>query len=186
MPDERSRNYARRIVEKLAAADTQDEDRQIELLAALLAEHRRDVVCEVIREVRASAHACEGEGRKRAAHERFALVGHLRKAFGVSAGKEPGKRRRGRSVITLKALYERDGGECKLGRHRITLDEATRDHITPLGQGGKHNKANLQLACRPCNEAKGSEAQSDPAPAAADCPVPAPRRSTDHAEAVLP
>jgi 5-methylcytosine-specific restriction endonuclease McrA len=70
--------------------------------------------------------------------------------------------------VPLQRLYERDGGVCQLGNHAISLAEATRDHIVALGDGGSHKASNVQLACRPCNEAKGSVVDKGPAVLGAD------------------
>lgn len=66
--------------------------------------------------------------------------------------------------ISLKRLYERDGGVCQIcglptdpydikGR-RVGKNYPTLDHITPLSKGGSHTWDNVQLAHLACNSAK--------------------------------
>lgn len=38
----------------------------------------------------------------------------------------------------------------------LTCDEATLDHVVSLARGGYDKSSNLVIACRACNEAKGS------------------------------
>ncbi len=59
-------------------------------------------------------------------------------------------------MISLDELYERDGGECQLGNHPMLREDATRDHIRPRSRGGSDEDSNIQLACGPCNYAKGN------------------------------
>lgn len=42
------------------------------------------------------------------------------------------------------------------GKGFQNLNQITLDHIQPKSEGGSSRKANLNLACRACNEAKGS------------------------------
>jgi 5-methylcytosine-specific restriction endonuclease McrA len=40
---------------------------------------------------------------------------------------------------------------CQTG---LGPDEATMDHVIPLTRGGKSTKANVVVACKPCNTSK--------------------------------
>lgn len=68
------------------------------------------------------------------------------------SSKPPARRRRKLRARVIK----RDGGRCFYCRYRFAdLADATLDHLVPQCQGGPSTAANLVLACRPCNEAKG-------------------------------
>ncbi|MBO7726942.1 MAG: HNH endonuclease [Oscillospiraceae bacterium] len=68
--------------------------------------------------------------------------------------------------ITVKALYERDGGICYLcgkpcdfndidkERHAIGSNYPTVDHVIPVTRGGMHSWDNVKLAHLSCNSAK--------------------------------
>jgi 5-methylcytosine-specific restriction endonuclease McrA len=60
-------------------------------------------------------------------------------------------------MISLDELYERDGGVCQIGSHPMSREDATRDHIRPKARGGGDGNHNIQLACGPCNWAKGAK-----------------------------
>jgi 5-methylcytosine-specific restriction endonuclease McrA len=60
-----------------------------------------------------------------------------------------------KKIISLDELYSRDGGMCRIGKHPIERHEATRDHIRPQSKYGDDSPSNIQLACGPCNSAKG-------------------------------
>jgi 5-methylcytosine-specific restriction endonuclease McrA len=53
---------------------------------------------------------------------------------------------------------ERDGARCEWCglEFAAPLSEATLDHVVPLARGGTNKRKNLVLACRPCNEQRGS------------------------------
>jgi 5-methylcytosine-specific restriction endonuclease McrA len=61
-------------------------------------------------------------------------------------------------------LMARQKGRCNYCRQPMTRpdpsrphpSEATLDHIVPLSAGGSNGVRNLVLACRACNERKGS------------------------------
>ncbi|WP_371781842.1 HNH endonuclease [Streptosporangium subroseum] len=57
-----------------------------------------------------------------------------------------------------RQLAERDGARCFYCTRRFRdLTEATLDHLVPTYHGGTWARANLVLACSPCNEAKGHQ-----------------------------
>lgn len=74
---------------------------------------------------------------------------------------------RGERISVRFSLYRAQGGFC-LHCGRLMLLEfagvkaleplfATIDHIIPQSLGGTDDKANLQLLCKYCNEAKGNK-----------------------------
>ncbi|MGW4662894.1 HNH endonuclease [Streptosporangium sandarakinum] len=61
-----------------------------------------------------------------------------------------------------RQLAERDGARCFYCARRFRdLAEATLDHLVPTYYGGTWARANLVLACAPCNEAKGHRMPSE-------------------------
>jgi 5-methylcytosine-specific restriction endonuclease McrA len=59
-----------------------------------------------------------------------------------------------------KRAIDAAGGRCRSCDVQCTLvnntpDEATLDHVVPLGRGGRHVLSNVQLLCRKCNSEKG-------------------------------
>ena len=63
-------------------------------------------------------------------------------------------------MLSLDELYERDEGVCRISGHPIAREDATRDHIRPKVRGSSDEDRNIQLACGPCNHAKGAECGS--------------------------
>ena len=70
-----------------------------------------------------------------------------------------------RSRAFFEAIHARDGGLCvycgvrtvrRPGLHRAA-DLATLDHVVPKSKGGPLTPANVVLACRACNNARGTE-----------------------------
>lgn len=60
------------------------------------------------------------------------------------------------SIDTKKMLYLNAGGRCALCGRKLTLEEATLDHIVPLFCGGADSVENLQICCEEDNLFKGS------------------------------
>lgn len=68
---------------------------------------------------------------------------------------------RGSGLVSIREVFERDGGICHLcggpvdwdtpPRHRLSK---TRDHVIPLSCGGAHELANVRLAHYSCNSAR--------------------------------
>lgn len=70
--------------------------------------------------------------------------------------------RTGESLRLVLRLLERDGTRCSYcGRPFSRKVRPHLDHRVPRCRGGKKNLANLVLACRPCNEAKGDMAEAE-------------------------
>ncbi len=68
--------------------------------------------------------------------------------------------RRLRRQVTNTFLFARDDYSCQYcGKHRRELrgrQFLTRDHLTPISQGGGNEWANVVTACSPCNNRKGN------------------------------
>lgn len=66
--------------------------------------------------------------------------------------------------ITLEKLYKRDKGVCYIcGKHLVLNDDYNRpdaptiEHVIPIAKGGTHTWDNVKLACRNCNNHKGTK-----------------------------
>lgn len=60
--------------------------------------------------------------------------------------------------IDYLTVYRRDDGLCAICGAPASVDEGSIDHIVPLSKGGEHTYANVQLAHKSCNFAKGNRA----------------------------
>lgn len=54
-----------------------------------------------------------------------------------------------------RVLWQRDNGRCQYCNARVSLRDATVDHVIPRARGGNHTWLNLVIACSPCNQKKG-------------------------------
>jgi len=61
----------------------------------------------------------------------------------------------------LAELYKRDNGICWKCKRKITLEEASRDHIIPRSMGGVNHQSNLKLACKKCNANRSNTINDD-------------------------
>lgn len=59
--------------------------------------------------------------------------------------------------LNKRGLYIRDKGHCAYCNKKISLDEATIDHVTPKDLGGQHTWENTVLSCSPCNNKKANK-----------------------------
>jgi len=57
--------------------------------------------------------------------------------------------------LNNRTLFKRDADLCLYCAMRFPTRELTRDHITPLSQGGQDVWNNVATACRRCNNHKG-------------------------------
>lgn len=57
--------------------------------------------------------------------------------------------------LNNRTLFKRDANLCLYCGLRFTTRDLTRDHITPLSQGGNDAWNNVATACRRCNNHKG-------------------------------
>lgn len=71
-------------------------------------------------------------------------------------------------LIDRDEIAERDGWHCGLCGKRVSESlawphprSASLDHIEPLSLGGKHTRANVQLAHLDCNMSKGNRSAGD-------------------------
>jgi len=58
---------------------------------------------------------------------------------------------------------------CYWCKKWISFEEATIEHVQPRSLGGKNNKKNLKLACRPCNGNRGNNKYWQVGEASAKC-----------------
>ncbi len=62
--------------------------------------------------------------------------------------------------VDPRQVFSRDKGICCLCGKRVDVNSRWEvDHIVPLSKGGTHAYANVQLAHRRCNRAKGAKVQ---------------------------
>ena len=59
--------------------------------------------------------------------------------------------------VTKKNIWLRDGGRCQYCEKKISLSDATVDHVIPKSRGGENNWENVTLACSKCNQKKGNK-----------------------------
>jgi 5-methylcytosine-specific restriction endonuclease McrA len=56
--------------------------------------------------------------------------------------------------ISLRYLYKVYRGTCQYCLQKISLRDATKDHIYPKSKGGSNHSYNLVLSCKKCNSIK--------------------------------
>ena len=56
-----------------------------------------------------------------------------------------------------KMLWHRDKGLCQYCDKKISISNATIDHVVPKSRGGSHTWDNLVIACSKCNSKKGCD-----------------------------
>lgn len=54
------------------------------------------------------------------------------------------------------SVLRKQNGRCKYCLDRLTMKQATRDHVIPRSKGGSNLDSNIVVACSPCNLTKGS------------------------------
>jgi 5-methylcytosine-specific restriction endonuclease McrA len=81
-------------------------------------------------------------------HARRDDLNRVRRAAGIPQSNVTRRRLRRR-------LFDAAGGICAICGEAMTFADASIDHIVPLARGGKHERANLQVAHRVCNSVKG-------------------------------
>lgn len=57
--------------------------------------------------------------------------------------------------LNNRTLFKRDANLCLYCGLRFSKSDLTRDHITPMSQGGRDTWTNVVTACRRCNNHKG-------------------------------
>ena len=60
-----------------------------------------------------------------------------------------------------ESIFEEWNWQCAYCEHRLTIDNATVDHIIPKHKGGHSTRNNLACACSNCNKQKGSRSWQD-------------------------
>lgn len=83
-------------------------------------------------------------------------------AYWERVSRRPGWSADERSRLVFK-LIAKHGPTCVFCKRDLAWKEITLDHIKPLSMGGGSGLDNLQIACGPCNNAKGSEWDEGPA-----------------------
>jgi len=76
----------------------------------------------------------------------------------ATTGHQPGhmeKRHNYIPPLNNKTLFRRDANVCMYCSVRFLSRDLTRDHITPISQGGRDIWSNVVAACRRCNNHKG-------------------------------
>ncbi len=56
--------------------------------------------------------------------------------------------------LNNRALFRRDAHLCMYCGNRFPISELSRDHVTPVSQGGRDQWKNVVTACRRCNNHK--------------------------------
>jgi len=122
---------------------------------ANLAKPRRDAVCEECGVDFSTARRDQRFCSDRCGHRHHRrLTDHVRRAKKVGASTA--------SSVSLEVIRERDGNRCGICGRRVGRkshphpESPSLDHIVPLGAGGAHEAANLQLAHLSCNLRKGA------------------------------
>jgi len=62
-----------------------------------------------------------------------------------------------KSRPSKKSVWTRDKGSCQYCEKKLTLKDCTIDHVIPKSKGGDHSWDNVVIACRKCNQKKGSK-----------------------------
>jgi 5-methylcytosine-specific restriction endonuclease McrA len=74
---------------------------------------------------------------------------------GVIAGKIKNVNKKSRP--SKKTIWLRDKGACQYCEKKLTIKDCTIDHVIPKSRGGEHSWDNVVIACRKCNQRKGSK-----------------------------
>lgn len=61
--------------------------------------------------------------------------------------------------VSLKTLYKMYKGVCQYCLEKVSITDATKDHVFPKSMGGTNDDFNVVLACKSCN---GQKADSFP------------------------
>jgi hypothetical protein len=75
--------------------------------------------------------------------------------------KQIDKIRRRHSYTTLSNKVKATSNVCYYCNKVLTLEEATVDHRTPLSRGGKHERKNLVVSCKECNNLKADMTEEE-------------------------
>ncbi len=81
------------------------------------------------------------------------------------------KRRKG-FPCNRKFLFIRDASTCQYCGKSLTRSDGTLDHVVPRSQGGQLSWTNIVLACKTCNQRKGSRTPEEAGMSLARRPKP--------------
>lgn len=56
--------------------------------------------------------------------------------------------------VSLRSIYYAYKGVCQYCYTKVSMSNATKDHVFPKSKGGTNHDFNIVLACRDCNSAK--------------------------------
>ena len=87
--------------------------------------------------------------------ELMAFADECNRNGGFMACAIPESTRKGR--MKWLRQYEQQVGLCAICKQWFAPAEMTRDHIVPRAKNGGTDWDNIQLACEPCNTAKGCQ-----------------------------
>lgn len=62
-----------------------------------------------------------------------------------------------KATPSKKTIWLRDNGQCQYCEKKLSIKDSTIDHVMPKSKGGKHTWENVVIACRKCNQKKGSK-----------------------------
>jgi 5-methylcytosine-specific restriction endonuclease McrA len=60
-----------------------------------------------------------------------------------------------------EAAYFRQEGLCAWCGEFVPFEQATGDHVTEISEGGRATRANIVMACAPCNNLRSNPPQHD-------------------------
>ena len=63
----------------------------------------------------------------------------------------------GKKRPSKKTIWIRDKGACQYCLLKLSLQECTIDHVIPKSRKGEHTWENVVIACKKCNQKKGSK-----------------------------
>jgi CRISPR/Cas system Type II protein with McrA/HNH and RuvC-like nuclease domain len=69
-----------------------------------------------------------------------------------------------KNPINRKNIFERDDYKCYYCGEKVTQNNATLDHKTPISKGGDNSKENLVTCCFECNSIKSGKTLEEVAP----------------------
>lgn len=85
----------------------------------------------------------------------------------AAAQRDRGARHRARKLnatiehFTRHEIIDRDHSTCHICGKQCQPENIHLDHVIPLSKGGEHSRANVKVACAPCNIRKSDTMPSD-------------------------
>jgi ssDNA-binding Zn-finger/Zn-ribbon topoisomerase 1 len=74
--------------------------------------------------------------------------------IGLKWGGKNVKRRT--SGIAKEFLQNTDNPKCIYCENKLTMENATSDHIIPIAEGGNNTQVNIIISCKNCNNERGT------------------------------